>query len=177
MPTRETASWGCSWRASSVYGWRQRQALGWLQGKQVWSYRLRWPPLPFVDLLRGICQIQDLCGWSQLCSSPAKGKHGEGPRPGSGTVGPSLRWGPGTMALAGSSSQGTRVDPVCSFTVALPGDLSLGCTDCLVPKPWQSDLPVRGMLSGPLQSEHSGPCCVYSWSARTQCFLLFSCDL
>lgn len=174
---RNWASWGCSWRASSICGWRQRQALGWLQGRQVWTYRLRWPLLLFVDLLSGICQIQDLCGWSQLCSSPAKGEHGDGLRPGSGMVEPSLRWGPSTMALAGSRSQGTGVGPVCSFTVALRGDLSLAAPTALSPNPGSQTSQCRGMLSGPLQSGHSGPCCVYSWSARTQCFLLFSCNL
>lgn len=96
------ASWGCSWRALLISGWRQHQSLCWLQGMKVWSYRLRGSyhlplvvpgrglvvPVALWGLANEICQMQVLCGWSWLHTFPARGKppHGDRLRPSSSTV-------------------------------------------------------------------------------------------
>lgn len=87
MFTKETeqGSWGCSWRALPISGWRQNQSLCWLQGTQVRSYRLslalplvvpgRGPVLRVAlwGLVNEIFQMQGLYSWSLLHTFPAKG--------------------------------------------------------------------------------------------------------
>lgn len=134
-------------------------ATGWAWPYPWWSWEeARWSLLLFVDLLSGIHRTQDLCSWSWLRAFPAKGKppHGDGLR--LGMAGAVAQAGTKHPASAGSNSLGPGMGPSCSIPVALPGGLSpqtpVGKGHpqlhwlCVVPKPGQPDLLVRGCSQG-----------------------------